>query len=353
MRKLYLPSVALLSFSISSVFAQQNINLLIPKIGDSVVVASVTLTASQVANPGTSGTMKSWDFTEFSPGTTYSTSKYVSPNGMPGASFFPTATLATVSSSLITGKPSSVGFLSTSSTGVNTIGLYNTFPGGSVVQQFSDPILQDFPNLAYNGTFTDAIAGTQIIDPDFPLYDIIGIAKYKYDAHGSLKYALGNFSNVARLNYTSDMTFDGVGIYVGQKVVSESQNYAYYDLTSKQLLLTIVTSTTKTSFEGTEMGSTTLKRVLIYKPNGVTGLENEINSGASNILYPNPAVDKITVNEAFSSIAIKNNNGTTIFTKNIEPGLEVNISLIDNGVYYAEMLTARGERKFVKLVVNK
>ena len=92
---------------------------------------------------------------------------------------------------------------------------------------------------------------------------------------------------------------------------------------------------------------------MIYKPNGVTGLENEINSGASNILYPNPAVDKITVNEAFSSIAIKNNNGTTIFTKNIEPGLEVNISLIDNGVYYAEMLTARGERKFVKLVVNK
>ena len=71
------------------------------------------------------------------------------------------------------------------------------------------------------------------------------------------------------------------------------------------------------------------------------------------MLYPNSANEIINVNNVFEYITIKDSNGITLMEKDLHLSSLVNISTLNNGIYLAELITSRNEKKCVKLVVNK
>ena len=55
------------------------------------------------------------------------------------------------------------------------------------------------------------------------------------------------------------------------------------------MLMAIVISTTTTYNNSAQTDKSRIKRVLLYKPSGVTGLNDELSLNGQLMLYPNPA----------------------------------------------------------------
>ncbi|TAG55042.1 MAG: T9SS C-terminal target domain-containing protein [Cytophagales bacterium] len=79
---------------------------------------------------------------------------------------------------------------------------------------------------------------------------------------------------------------------------------------------------------------------------GVSRIASSKDSEIENlILYPNPATDKLYLKSNISSYSIFNNLGV-LFEKNIVSGNEINVSKLENGVYFMQLF---GKDKTVKL----
>lgn len=225
----------------------------------------------QVA-PGSSGQGQTWNFASLVFDTTVVTESYVSPVGTPGASSFPTATVAQLTDS-------AYNYIRVTPTKSEILGVFSTTSGlGSGAQVFSNPVTVMAYPLSFNQSFVDTGALSVSIGPGFTLNITIN-QNATVDGSGTLVLPYGTFSNVLRIKNTITNTTSSLFI----NSTSVEQNYSWYDPATKFPLLSV--STTTENSGGT---TTTSHRVAMRTPNVVSGVESS-SAMVSTHIFPNPA----------------------------------------------------------------
>jgi hypothetical protein len=222
--------------------------------------------------PGSPGQGQTWNFASLVLDTAVVTESYISPVGTPGASSFPTATVAQVTDS-------AYNYIRVTPSKSEALGAFALGSGiGSGAQVFSNPVTAMTYPLSFNQSFVDTGALSVSIGPGFTLGLTIN-QNATVDGSGTLVLPYGTFSNVLRIKNTITNTISSLFI----NSTSVEQNYSWYDPTTKFPLLTV--STTIESSGGT---STTSHRVSMRIPNVVSGVESS-TAMLSTDVYPNPA----------------------------------------------------------------
>ena len=108
-------------------------------------------------------------------------------------------------------------------------------------------------------------------------------------------------------------------------------------------------------------GSYHIKNLIYYQSNNnswgnpriVTKLD-ELNSTQESLFYPNPAQNKININAAIPIIELQifNMNGQLV-QHYIKPSNEIDLSALENGLYFIQAIDQQGEKFNEKLIINQ
>jgi hypothetical protein len=331
----------------SSLLAQTNLSVKTPAIGDSVVFGSKVISSvADIPNFGNLGSGNAWDFTSYGESPNLSSSKYFAASLFEEAVLFPGATLAFNNRNLKDNTVTGLTFAKRTDKQLDVIGI--TYPDYGINIAYDDFLTQSFPSLAFNGVFEDTYSSTGYYAGS-PYFTSNDTAKYKYDAVGSLKYIYGTFPNVARVSYQIRTTQETLSGYI----YSNSDNKTFYDLTSGQILFAY---TNLSSFETVTGKSANSKNVFIYKPYQLLAIEDEQKELASLSLYPNPALNMLFISAKnlsdFSSVTIIDSKGEKITDLAIANGSQMDVSSLQNGLYFAEIKLGNSTRR-MKFVVAR
>jgi hypothetical protein len=222
--------------------------------------------------PGSPGQGQTWNFASLVLDTAVVTESYISPVGTPGASSFPTATVAQF-------QDSSYNYIRVTPSMSEALGSFVLGSGiGSGAQVFSNPVtLMAFP-LSFNQSFVDTGSATISFGPGLSF--IISINQNAtVDGSGTLVLPYGTFSNVLRIKKTSITTSSSL---FGSSTSIE-ENYSWYDPATKFPLLSVSTIT-----DNPGASSSVSYKVSMRAPNVVSGVEASIPNVSTQI-FPNPA----------------------------------------------------------------
>jgi hypothetical protein len=331
----------------TALLAQETLSVKIPAIGDSIVFGSKVISSdSDIPNFGTAGIGNVWDFTSYGESPNLASSKYFAASVFDDADLFPDATIASNNRSLKDNSITGVTYAKRSNTQLDIVGtVYSAY---GIIIQYDDFLTQSFPSLAFNGTFEDTYSSTGYYN-NYPYFVSNDTVKYTYDAIGSLKYVYGTFPKVARISYKVKTTQETAAGYL----FSNSDNKAFYDLTTGQMLFAY---TNLSSLDDFTKQTSNSKNVVIYKPAQLLAIEDEQKELARLSIYPNPTQNILTFSTQnrsdFSYATIIDSKGDKITDLVIANGSQMDVSSLQNGMYFAELKLGNSTRR-MKFVVAR
>jgi Secretion system C-terminal sorting domain len=346
MKKILLLSLcALLSLNAYCQFTMTSSNL--PTVGSSFTLSLLDTTG---AVPGPAGAGQVWDFSSDTVNST-STISYVSPTGQPGASNFPSATLATQSAGTY------IYYLANSSE-YTTLGTYSSGGGYTTILNYTDSEINFNLPFNYSTTQHDVFSGitTSSASP-YPVYRT-GNDTASADAYGIVKCPNGLTYSVTRVKTVQNFhdSTDYGGFPVLQDTRIETYNYFQQNISYPIIALSLSTSTTDF------FGSTTtakLKSLTFYGGGTPTNINSNMISAGTKI-YPNPASDQLNIelpdNNTYS-LELKDMSGKSILSSSnggiIISGNKASSDLrgLSKGIYVLE-INSNGQSGVKKIIIE-
>ena len=303
-----------------------------------------------------SASAQTWNYTTgFN--TTYNTAEsFVAPSGNPGASTFPSATLASNQGA------GTWGYLTNGSTGLHLVGVDVTVSGVSIAIPFS-PAASEIPTpftygnttglVVYTGSASATVSGLPVIVKHRAFRTVTA------DAFGTITTPTGTYSNTLRI-YTHETYSDSVFLNLGspsfyQATYDTSINYSWYQNTSNAL---VVSLDQKTSGLAKEIQYNT-----VANTTGINSINNHVTLSAN--LYPNPTSgvtylsyeNQTSANVTASIYDITGRQVATLINNQQQAAgkqivtIDVNNLQLPQGLYMVQ-LTVNGAMKIIKLNVQ-
>lgn len=288
MRKLY-TFIILMAGGVFAMQAQPTLNYPTntSSIGDEINMQYVDHTG---LTPGSSGAGVTWDYGTLTNGDLMQV-LVVDPGTTPYSSSFPTADMAFSTGGI------AFSYNKADNSGMYTLGFGADTGGVVILNIYSDIETMITYPFTYNSTFTDDFKGGFIAAG----IDIrqSGTVIVTGDAYGTITLPTGTFNNVLRIK--SERT-QVDSMYLGttflQATTSSSVMYNWYTATSTTPLFSL-----QTDDAGTPSSA--------YYGEGATGIDESNTLISAMHIYPNPAIDNLTL------------------TFNIETNAKVNVSIVN------------------------
>ena len=304
-------------------------------------------TSGVVMNPGLAGANVIWDFSslQLKPNPheyAYSTitqgvvCNFLVGNGLPANLSVNSVGSSHVSSSLI---DSTADYLVSSYQylGVSTL---------SITLCLVDPLkTMKFP-LTYGDTLADISGGFNFM-PGTTEYQL-GSVNIECDGWGQLILPWANYDSALRVHGYS--VYQDSILNVGIQNVETYEYYNWYVKSHRGPALTIVRSETRDS---NNIVLSTHYGVYVYSLNSVLGVDDQNESSAKVMVYPNPFTDKLNVavdSGERSDIIIYDLTGRKILQQEFAGSLSLNMGQVSSGLYFYQVQCGNTVCKQGKLV---
>jgi hypothetical protein len=278
---------------------------------------------------GTAGANQIWNYANLVINTTTTVMNYVDPSTTPYTSSFPTATVCYTNSPLYS-------YMKANATEYSILGISSS----SYTLIYSDPeILFNYP-FSYGQSITDSLKGSYTVS-GFSFYRS-GTRTTTADGYGTLILPSGTYTNLLRVKVIQDYK-DSTSL--GSVTYVYNTSYVWYDGVHKNASFRIYNTS------NTNGGSTSTARFVTIS--SVVSAISEINTMKDIIqIYPNPAIDNITVNVPQNALLEITDIKGQLIRSISNCGDETIIDLKDlpGGVYFIKAITKKGiaVNKFVK-----
>lgn len=266
---------------------------------------------------GSSGANVTWDFSQYIPGST--TTKqiiYNCPGGNNNCSTFPEA------NKLINVGAESYNYMKFTNTELLSLGSKQTSSGMTTIYTYDNPKLEQKYPMTYLDSYTDTWSSYSTPAQSTET----GSETVTNDAYGTLKTALGTFSNTLRTKRIMNITTTINGGTV-MNVISESYSWASSDFSGALLLITfndVIIEGIKTHTQTLTMGN---------NPPRLSTKELNIDDGKTVDIYPNPSSDFIhlTSKNPITNVTVLNTDGSLIL--DTKETTKINITNLPPGTY--------------------
>jgi len=279
--------------------------------------------------PGNAGANQTWDLSSLT-ATATATVTALTVASTPYASSFPYANVASNDGT------STYGYTKTSSTVWQNMGSVVIVSGNPLIMSYADP--EDFIHYpcAYSNTFTDSWA-TSFFTSGYNWYRT-GSTTVTADGYGTLKTPAGTFINVMRLHLVENYQ-DSAWIGFSYLITYQNDEYLWV-MNGVHNSLAAVSSLTSSVSGPTQ--------VSVYLSN-INGIEETTSVIKSFSVYPNPAVDFVTLDLGLTSnevLQVKvldivgKEQGKSFLTEGVSGHNEIKINVQDlsEGIYLAQIM---------------
>lgn len=318
-----------------------------------IVDAQITLTSSNInlvgntfiraeydsiTSVGSSGTNQTWDFTSWG-NQGLDTIPFVAPSGLPGASFFPTATAGSVLSNNLFGAI----YYDLNSNDLSILGNYGF---SSNVPSFWNP---PHKSLTFPSTYQTAFNGVTTIDLYFPSSDTLVIDSTRYRIHNVYSSVIDAWGTLSTPTYSNvpvlrqmktDIEYDTVFVlYVDsvnwtpiQSVIDTSYSYIWHSETHGYPLVEA----------RIDQGDS------LYRANYLTAVLvglNEFSKNSTTVsVFPSPASDKVSFKgmDSDAYLIIFDVNGKFVEKALLKKNTTINVANYNNGIYFYNVVPLNG-----------
>lgn len=295
---------------------------------------AVDITQLGSLTPGPSGANVSWDFSQYTSGTTINQVRYDCPGGNSNCSDtnFPMA------NKMISSGGGSYAYFEYANNELSTLGTKSTNNGVTTYSVYTNPSTElKFP-VTYLQTFTDTWAQHSIPASTTET----GTQTVTVDGYGTLKTALGTFPNTLRVKVEKSITSNTAGsptatiTFVGYSWISSS--YA-------GVLLTLGFSETSIPGFPTISG-----RALSYGKNTLTLGTDDVTADKQMDIYPNPSSDYVNIKDGEKIEKIEMNNAEGRKISEFKKTDKIDISAFLSGVYFMKIIYNDGKVQTRKII---
>lgn len=307
-----------------------------PIIGD-----SYTLNGSGYVSPGSAGASQTWNLSTMS-GASAGLTNVVSPASTTYGSSFTTSTVGANNATAGT-----VNYYKTSSAALQNSGIASgTTP--IVYSNFEDYL--HFP-CAFNNTFTDSWAAS-FVSGGYTFYRT-GSTTVTADSYGTLITPNGTYTNVMRIHFVQVYQDSA---YVGMPYIITYNNdeYMWYKDGAHVQIAAVYTLTSSSGGPYTG-GSYVL---------GSVGINNAADFISSSNVFPNPAVDKLTVDFTLTEnkkvdVQLYNALGQKMEQNQSANGVQglntvqLDVATLPQGIYFAQIILEGNIAATKRFVVTK
>ena len=301
-----------------------------------------------------SSTAQTWNYTtQFV--TTYSNpTSFVAPAGNPGASSFPGATLASNQGG------STWAYFSTSTSGMNLIGVDITKMGISAALTFT-PAVQEFPTpFTYSNSVTSVSKASTVVTYSSIPVTIVAHENQTItaDAFGTITTPAGTYTNTLRYKIKSITSDSATAIISPTPLYSSIDStiqYSWYENSTNSLVMSITMSAKNDSVRTAQYlqnvtfaGISTVKQTLL-----TTNLYPNPTSGISYLSYEN----QTSANVSAAIFDVTGRHVATLINNQQQAAgkqtvsIDVNNLQLSQGLYMVQ-LTVNGAMKTLKLNVQ-
>ncbi len=297
-------------------------------------------TTSTYFAQGSAGAGQTWNFATYT-GTGGAATPVVSVGSTPSGSSFPAANIS------INNGGGTYTYQKTSSTAYQNYG--NVSSGGPVMSYSNPEDFLRFP-FTYNNTYTDPWAVT-FVNGGYTFYRT-GHTVVTADAYGTLTTAAGTFTNVTRVRFHQiyqDSAYFGTP-YI---ITYDNDEYLWYKDGTHAALAASFTATNSTGGSATQAS--------FYLSSGLAGVNELDQSLSAYNVYPNPAVNNITLGfnltenktvqtTIFNAVGQQVSIGQQADGIQGENTLTLDVSTLPEGIYFAQIMVEgnlAGTKRFV------
>jgi hypothetical protein len=322
----------------------------------SVSIAQPTLTATGInpvlgdnltyfngnyVGPGPSGANQTWNLSTIS-GTSGGLTTIVTPASTTNGSSFTTSSVAAENTSSGTNNYYKTSAIALQNSGIDAGGIVITY------SDFEDYLR--FP-VSYTNSFTDTWAATFFSGTQFWR---TGNTTATADSYGTLITPNGTYTNVMRVHFVQIYQDSA---YFGTPFITTYNNDQYFWYKEGVHLPIAGVYTLTSSSGGPYTGG-------FYNSTVVVGINEVSNHITSSNVFPNPAVDLITINfeltenkkvtiQLFNSLGQEMEiNQSTNGSKGLN-SIQLNIATLPEGIYFAQLLLEGNTAVTKQFVVKK
>ncbi|MHB8259873.1 MAG: T9SS type A sorting domain-containing protein [Bacteroidia bacterium] len=292
-----------------------------------------------------SASAQTWSYTTGFNTTFNSAIAFVAPSGNPGASNFPSATLASNQGA------GTWGYLTNGSNGLYLVGVDVTASGVTIAIPFSPaaaeiPIPFTYSNttglVVYTGTASATVSGMPVIIKHRAFRAVTA------DAFGTITTPVATYSNTLRV-YTHETYSDSVFLNLGspsfyQATYDTTINYSWYQNATNALVVSL------------NQKPSGLAKEIQYLAGSSANISSVKQNVSSINLYPNPAKDEINLSisqfdhSKANSVEVYNTIGECVHRQTItSSNSQINVSNLAEGVYNISIIS--GEAMINKRLV--
>jgi hypothetical protein len=293
-----------------------------PVVGESFTIFST----SSAISAGSPGAAQSWDLSSMSG--TSSLISVVAPSSTANGASFPTSNVAW-------SQTAGVNYYKTSATALQSCGFF----GSGVVFSYSDP--EDYLHFpfTYNNTYTDTWA-TQFVSGGYTFYRT-GTTTVTADGYGQVITPTSTYTGVLRVHY---LQVYQDSFFVGAPTIISYTNdeYMWYKNGAHVQIATVYTL--NSSSGGPYYGAS-------YVGGGV-GIDNLSDLITSSNLFPNPAVDNVTIDFTLTEnkkVEINQSAGGL----QGENSMQLDIANLPDGIYFAQIIFDSNVAATKRFVISK
>jgi hypothetical protein len=202
-----------------------------------------------------------------------------------------------------------------------------------------------FMNCTYDESL--AVQDEKLISPTF---DFTGKTNPTLSFWAALSYYWSVDPN-PNYHLVVSVSIDGGNTYTqlwDSQTIGEFENWEYLNGTPD---ISMVAGQSNVKFLFNYLGQDGAQVMLDDITINAEGGNGIVENNTSVSIFPNPATTVLNVNaEGFSTIEIVNLLGQTVYTANTTSNMQINVSSLDNGVYFIRLNGANGTatQKFIK-----
>lgn len=358
MKKLFL-TTALLIGSLYASQAQITIEQSdFPTPGDALVQGRDTLVSTSIT-VGLAGANQTYDFNELKVWT-IDTLDFAEPNTVTNGDSFPSAFLAL-------SQFGGYGFAEQNGNDVEIIGFSGSFMGfgQDLVVKFDDPQKIISIPANYQDSFTDTSLIDVKISNNPPIFQLpipiqidsirfkrVAVTESEIDGWGTYVGHTGSYDCLRQKNH--EMSVDSVWVYAPllggwtlapnyppftNPNVTDQYRYNYITKEIGYFIASVVTDTTDSIMSAT---FETVPDSCCVDPNGIS----EYGPAENITVYPNPAVDEVTIVTASADLLnfeLFDLTGKLVVNQTISGTKRLNVESLDRGIYLYRVSTKEGE----------
>ena len=275
---------------------------------------------STTINPGAAGAGASWNFSAIATRSSIVNNYTVAANT--------NTSYPTTSGEQVSAGSSNTSYYKNSSTSLNYYGGNVTVGTTAATLTYTAPAVVAAYPMSLNTTSSAATSGSITVLAQNGTFS--GNSSAIADGTGTLSLPNATFTSAYRVVTTQTVNFTA-SIATGTLT---QKNYSYYDLSKKEALFTIATSTLVTSLSPTSSTQTIVTR---SKPTLPTGINEAANTVVNLSVYPNPSntfVNFATESTDAKQIILHDITGKLVEKQNLSEGkLKLDVSSYSAGIY--------------------